>query len=303
MSSFHTKVSQLFGDRFGTQLVIKWSNPLSLGKDSLKDWQTTFVYSRTRRQVSFPIFSKNNQLRAIAIAHPVGNNDAVRFQEMSQFLQLTVTESLNAHDRLEVLENSEAVFQKSHNEDTNVIRWPANKKQSTTGAELQDETKKTYSFQPIWLYGEDHQLNLKVAYAAHEWVRNWAFINVKEIPDLFWQKKESWLSYAQMTILIPQVESLSERQWSILESNLKEVSNHLGPKPLILLTSQDSPEALRKGQAHRFKAYRTNSELTPKAQAHFLLFQQTEQRGWIHHCQRLKGLYFLPFGTTSDLLH
>lgn len=306
MSSFNEKVSRMFGDRFGTQLVIKWSDTIRTKQENLKDWQTTFVYSRTRRQVSFPIFNSKNQLQAIAIAGPVNNEDAIRFKEMSQFLQLTVTERLKTKERLDLVLKKEEVFKKSHNDDSNVIRWPSKVgKASLFPSNLSEKKPKTpASFCPLWIYGNDHNAGLKVAFAAHEWIRNWAFINVKEIPDLFWQKTDSWHSYAQMTILVPEAENLTKEQWEILSHNVRAASNKVGPKPLIIVTSLHPPESLKPDLASLFKVYKTNPDLTPKAQAHFLLFQKSETtRGWTYHCQQLERLGFLPFGTTSDLLH
>ena len=72
--------SQLFEKRYGAHLDIQWTGNSGCGSKTYNNsWQTSFVYSRTRRQVSFPIFNREKDLKAIAVASPVDNQDAIAF--------------------------------------------------------------------------------------------------------------------------------------------------------------------------------------------------------------------------------
>lgn len=305
MNSFNHRVCKLFNFRFGTHLKIKWSVPIVEASQVEKSWKTTFVYSVSGRQVAFPIFNGKKQLRAIALAGPVENNDAIRFQEMSDFLQLTLAESIHLNDRKKGLTKhnlySTPIEKSRTSEACDVVKYPRAENVSKTPHSSPNGRPPA-----LWLYGSDGKQALKVAYSLHEWAKNWALINIREIPDLFWKEQSCWTVYQQMSLLLPAAEDLTEAQWQTLTNNLQSISHGGDQKenPTLILTSHLHPEVLRPEIMDQFLVHKVHETITAQLQAHFLLFQDpnntrslTESSKGLHH------LIFLPQKTDSSTVH
>jgi len=299
MNSFNERVCQLFSSRFKTQLKIRWSIPVVDSIRLEKKWKTTFVYSVSSKQVAFPIFNGQQKLRAIAIAGPVENEDVIRFQEMSDFIQLTLVKSVELKEQRDQLIKKEFICTPQYK--GAIVKYPSK--------EGQEMSPKNSRFQKpstaIWLVGNDPKLNLKVAYSIHEWKRNWALINIREIPDLFWTEKDDWSIYRQMSLLLPAAEDLLDSQWIEMHENINRFKN-MDPneQPTLMLTSQLDPALLNPEVAQSFLIRRVYESVSPQLQAHFLLYQNTENPLAITQDQNLlESLIFLPSDSKQSTFH
>jgi len=305
MDKIINTVSTIFKERYGAQLKIERKTRGPEQKPYfLSHWQSPFVYSQTLRQVSFPIFNSKRELQAIATVSPVENQDAVIFDEMSQFLQLTIAEHMELSELANHQIQTEIAVEKAHADTRKIINLKTRKKDLQTHFEYKTPTVKEHvDLRPIWISGNSANLNAHIAFSIHDWIANWIFINAKEIPDLVWQDPNSWKNFPQVTIFVPNITSLSENKIKRLKENLiqlKKVEKH---KPLIIVTSpvEVSPEL--EAFKSQFKYYKANDKSTARLQAHFLLFHHQEETPWVHQCKESKSLYFLPFSPRPKNTH
>ncbi len=303
MEAIINTVSTIFKERYGAHLKIerKQKRQNQFGQPQ---WQSHFVYSRTLRQVSFPIFNSKKELQAVATASPVDNKDAIIFDEMAQFLQLTISEHIELSDKVEQQIETEQAMERAHVDPSKIVQLRTRKKDNMPQFQYKKpEIKRKADLRPIWISGSNETFNAHIAFSIHDWVANWAFINAKEIPDLVWQDPHSWQNFPQVTIFVPDVVSLSENKLQTLKDNLVRLRKLDGPKPLIIVTSpkQISPE-LEILQSE-FRHYQANENVTARVQAHFLLYHHQDDKPWTHHCETTKSLYFLPFSPGPKNFH
>ncbi len=305
MDNIIKTISNMFMARYGTQLKIETSLPEKKAQPLfLSHWRNSFVYSQTLRQVSFPIFNSKSELRAIAVASPVENKDAVVFDEMAQFLQLTIAEHLELTQKKELQNETESALLRAHqDEHSNVISLKTKNVIATPIEWKKRKAPKEYDHEPIWLNGLKDNFNSHLAFSVHDWISNWAFINAKEIPDLIWKDPNSWQNFPQVTIYIPKIETLSHENLMILKKNLLELRSVKGKKPLIIVSSTGllSPEA--EALKNLFKYYEVKENISAQVQAHFLLYRHRDIKPWNYLCAKSESLFFLPFSTPSKEFH
>lgn len=295
--------SQLFEKRYGAQLEIKWTSQSSPNASSASDWQSSFVYSRTRRQVSFPLYDHENDLKAIAIASPVDNKDAILFEEMADFLKLTIAEQIQLQEKKDFTEHSELAFNLAHRRLKNVIPLPRRRSKNIEKLVTSNSRMRKPDNRPIYLYGENKDLIHRVCMASHDWSKNWAFINAKEIPDLIWQDKDHWRDFPQITICIPDVESLSPKKQDQLASNIEFLRTLGDKKPLIIVTGNQHLNQTNSKLSKMFKIYSPSDKLSAKSQAHFLMFHFKNKESWTYQCPRNKGIFYYPFSKAPQQFH
>lgn len=300
MEKIITTVSTIFKERYGTTLIVQRNfsgekrRPLFLSH-----WQNTFVYSRTLRQVSFPIFNSRRELQAIVTAHPVENKDAIAFDEMAQFLQLTIAEHMELTDSNNLQIETLRAVEKAHADNHKVIHLKTKKTHFPQYEFKRHKPAKEVSFRPIWINSSRENFNAHLAFSIHDSVNNWAFINAKEIPDLVWQDPNNWRNFPQVTIYVPDIETLSETKLEVLKANLMILRHMKKERPLVIVSSKSkilTPELeLLKNQ---FKFYDANKSTSARVQAHFLLYHYKQDKPWLYNCAQTDRLYFLPLSNT-----
>lgn len=305
MDNIYNTVSTIFRERYGAQLFIEEKLFEKKKRPHFNSrWQSPFVYSRTHKQVTFPIFNSKRELQAIATASPVDNQDAIIFDEMAQFLQLTIAEHFELTTQLDEKIQTEMAIEKAHADTKKVIPLKTKKKNPNGTIEFKKRTPaREPDLRPLWITGDDEDIKSHIAFSVHDWTSNWAFINAKEIPDLVWEDQSSWSTFPQITIFIPDVTKLDAQKREKLKNNLLTLQKQKGPKPFIIVTSpKEVPEDLKELQV-LFKSYNANTKNKPQVQAHFLLFHHDEKLNGTHFCDKTKDLFFLPFSPTPDKLH
>lgn len=305
MDKIINTVSTIFKERYGAQLKID----RNLGDTKQRPffhshWKNTFVYSQTMRQVSFPIFNLKKELKAIATASPVESQDAIVFDEMAQFLQLTIAEHIELTEQMDLKELTQQVIESAHTDQSKVIQLKTRKISENTPIELKKrKMNKEPDLQPIWLSGSNENFNAQIAFSIHDWISNWAFINAKEIPDLIWKDPHSWKNFPQVTIFIPDIPSLSEKKLAVLKQNIADLKKIKGKKPMIVITSPVELAPELNSFRERFKHYTVNDNLSARVQAHFLLYHHKKNSPGTYTDERTKGLYFLPFSPSPTRIH
>ena len=309
MDNILNKISRLFTSKFGTHLDIQWHSSKIL-QARARHWKTNFVYSRTNKRVSFPIFGPRHTLKGIATAYPVDNEDAVKFQEMANYLRLTLEEFVNLEEKARLIERKEEALENAHNLSSKIIRWPSKLKKAHPDIEPKIIAEKdpndaidNEDVGPLWIYGQEQKIMNQVAVACHEWVKNWASFNALEIPDLIWKENPDWTEFGRITLLLPNAEDWTPKQWKILEQNLKKIKNCGDAAPLLIVSSQKSAKELHPQLASDFKNFKVSNNLAAKVQAHFLLFHHRRNKPWEYQCDQWNQLFFLPFHRPSEQLH
>lgn len=305
MEKIFSTVSTIFKERYGAQLKIdRRFNYNKVSKTYFRNhWNCPFVYSRTLRQVSFPIFNSKKELQAIATASPVENKDAVVFDEMAQFLQLTIAEHIELTDIKETQARTASVIERAHASSKKVVELRTRKKPENPAITFKKpKVKKKPDLQPIWISGDNLNFSAHIAFSIHDWVSNWAFINATEIPDLVWEDPNHWENFSQVTIFIPNINSLSEDKVQRLSDNIQKIKV-MKNKPLVVVTSSSKTKPHLEKIKKSFKVYRANDRVTARVQAHFLLYHYKESSPWTHQCLESDRLYFLPFSPSPKNLH
>ncbi len=304
MDAIFNKVSTIFKERYGAELKIdKKLTVTQKRQEKRSSFKSPFVYSRTLRQVSFPIFNSKQELNAVVTARPVDNKDAIIFAEMAQFLQLTIAEHISLIDELETQDQTLIAIERAHCDDNKVIELRT-KKDSVPHYQYKDfKKKKPLDRRPIWISGDNDNFNSHIAFSVHDWIGNWAFINAKETPDLVWEDAHSWQNFPQVTLFVPNIEELTSDQIRILRENLAKLQKMDGPKPLIIVTSQNEVSEELEQLKREFKNYRSNAKISARVQAHFLIYHHKQESPFLHECDETKGIYFLPFSPGSHILH
>ncbi len=304
MDTIFNKVSTIFKERYGAEIKIDRELTATQKRhDIINGWRSPFVYSRTLRQVSFPIFNSKQELNAVVTARPVENKDAVVFAEMAQFLQLTIAEHVDLSDQLELKDETLIAMEKAQNDGGKVVQLITKKKTNPSIQYKEPRKKKVVDLSPIWISGNNGGFNSHIAFSVHDWVGNWAFINAKETPDLVWKDQHGWQNFPQVTLFIPDIHELSEKKLKVLKENLTNIKKMEGPKPLVLVTSAlETPDDMM-DLRHLFKHYKSNDKVSARVQAHFLVFHHTSESPFVHSDDQAEGIYFLPFSPNSKLLH
>jgi hypothetical protein len=300
-------VSRIFKERYGTQLVIKTkmqtqqNTPVPIFRSH---WPSAFVYSRTLRQVSFPIFNSKKELQALAIAHPVENKDAIIFDEMAQFLQLTIAEHMELSEEHLLSQETELAIRRSSRDYDNIIELKTKKRVSSHFEYKKTYPKREANLDPIWISDCSIENASQIAFSVHDWVNHWAFINAKEIPDLIWSDQTGWKNLSQVTIFVPDIHLLDTAQLETLKKNLSIISLTSQIKPLLIVSSQGSmSDELKAIKDSFFRAYETKPHVTPRIQAHFLLFHQQPETSWAYDCPSTNQVYYLPFSHRPETVH
>jgi hypothetical protein len=306
MEKVISTVSTIFKQRYGTQLVIERTYRAQKDKPLfMSHWRSPFVYSRTLRQVSFPIFNSKKELQAIATASPVENKDAIIFDEMAQFLQLTIAEHLELTERKEIQLQQELALARSTMDRSKVIDLKTKKTNSETITfqYKKIDVEEIADLRPIWISSENENFNAHIAFSVHDWAAHWAFINAKEIPDLIWQDPHAWRNFPNVTIFIPNINSLSQENIDRLTNNIRHLKFQTDAKPLIIVSSdlELSPELIK--LRSQFKHYKANKNISARVQAHFLLYHYKEDKPWSYHDENTKGVYFLPLSNKPTHFH
>lgn len=307
MDRIFTTIARLFLARYGTQLHIKTqlddvkNRPLFLSH-----WKNAFVYSCTHKQVTFPIFNSKKELLAIAIASPVENKDAVAFDEMSQFLQLTVGEHLELSQKKIIQQEQESWIQRNH-DDTHKVISLKTRREWHPNIQWKKDTKKasqiSHPKEPLWLDGNNENFNSHLAFSIHDMLSNWAFINAREIPDLIWKDPNHWESFPQVTLFIPQVSSLSAEKLSILKTNLIKLKSFDQQKPLIILSNTGPLTESAEQIKLLCQFYHVKQKLNASVQAHYLLSNYRGQKPWMVQENSTQQVYFLPFNKAPRQIH
>lgn len=305
MEAIINTVSTIFKERYGAELKIERNSGGQHKKPYfLSHWQSHFVYSRTLRQVTFPIFNSKRELQAIATASPVDNQDAIIFDEMAQFLQLTVAEHIELSGIIEQQIQTEMAIESAHVDHSKVVQLKTRKPNNVTHFEYKKQKpSKEADLRPIWISGDSGDFNSQIAFSIHDWVSNWAFLNAKEIPDLVWQDPNSWQTFPQVTIFVPNVSTLSENKIERLKDNLKHIKAMKEKQPLIIVTSPMEVSSELESLKSQFKHYNATDKITARMQAHFLLYHHKENSPWIHQNEDSKSLFFLPFSPGPKSFH
>ena len=303
MSDVISKMSALFRERYSTDLKIEWTGGKKTHPVFFGQWKASFVYSTTHKQVSFPLFNNKNELKAIARVFPVENKDAVVFSEMSDLLQLTVGEHLMLVEKKDYHIKVEEHLRSQENSSENIVQLKTKKNHPTSIIYKKQNVKKAPSFEPIWIESLDQNIANHIAFALHDWANNWAFINAREIPDLIWQDENYWKNFPQITIFIPHVDQLDPAKVKIIIENIKELRGSADLKPLVIVTTKKPPSKELANLLLLFKYYKANSNVPPRAQAHFLLFHHKSERPWTYYNKSQDKVYFLPFHPPSNQIH
>lgn len=300
MEKIISTVSTIFKKRYGTTLTIERNFMAERRKPLfLSHWQSAFVYSRTHRQVSFPIFNSKRELQAIITAHPVENKDAIAFDEMAQFLQLTVAEHMELSQANELQIETQRAVEKAHADTSKVLQLKTKKTYLPQYEFKKIKPTKEVSFDPIWISSTRENFNAHLAFSIHDNVNNWAFINSKEIPDLVWQDPSQWRNFPQVTIFVPNIETLSPAKLQVLKDNLKVLRGMKSEKPLVIVSCKTeilTPEL--ESLREQFKFYKAHKNISARIQAHFLLYHYKQDKPWSYTNGQTDRLYFLPFSNT-----
>lgn len=298
-------VSRIFKERYGTQLIIQNKGNTQSGKTPLfhSHWPSAFVYSCSLKQVSFPIFNSKKQLLALATAYPVENKDAVIFDEMAQFLQLTIAEHMELSEQQSLKIDTERAIAEAHNDPSKVVQLKTKRINSARIEYKRIETQREANLDPIWIQGASQRKASQIAFSVHDWINHWAFINAKEIPDIIWSDSTGWDHLSQATLFIPDIQDLETEQLHQLEANMKSIMEQTGSRPLIIVSSQGELTPELKNLQLNFRRYQAKDHVTPRIQAHFLLFSQQQERHWAYECKNTDQVYYLPFSRSSETLH
>ena len=238
------------------------------------------------------------------MASPVENTDAIVFDEMAQFLQLTIAEHIDLSEKALISEGQQWALESVHDDSQKIVQLKTKKVNHEAQIEYKKpEVKKAPDLRPIWISGKNENFNAHIAFSIHDWVANWAFINAAEIPDLVWHDPHSWQNFPQVTIFVPNITSLSEKKLETLERNMRMLRKMEGPKPLIIISSPLEVSERLEGLKNQFKHYKSNEKVTARVQAHFLLYHHKEETPWVHQCDLTNSLYFLPFSTGPKNVH
>ncbi|MCB0377954.1 MAG: hypothetical protein KDD33_05630 [Bdellovibrionales bacterium] len=297
-----SQIRSIFVRRYETQLSIQWAHQLKVKPSFVRPTTSSFVYSTSLKQVTFPIFNQKQELQALAVVSPVENKDAVVFGEMASFLQLTMAEHLELTDKSNTLERTETALHIAHSAPNNLLMFKK-KPEAPIIQKKNVQLRRQPSLEPIWICGAQPSLANQIAYSVHDWVSNWAFINAKEIPDLIWRDREYWMSYSQITIFIPDIDLLDLAKQQRLHENILALRKVTGKKPFVIVTSENPPEGQLEELKPLFNFYKANTKVSPRAQAHFLLFHHKDEKPWSYRDKEQESLYFLPLGPSSDRIH
>jgi hypothetical protein len=305
MDAIINTVSTIFKERYGAKLKVETEFDKRKGKPHfISQWKSAFVYSRTLRQVSFPIFNSKRELQAIVTASPVDNQDAIVFDEMAQFIHLTIAEHIEVREKHDLQRRAEEAFAQTHLGAEKVVQLKTRKQPLPQTFEYKKiKPKREADTAPIWISGDNEDFNAHIAFSIHDWISNWAFINAREIPDLVWQDPHAWQNFPQVTLFVPDISTLSQSKIETLKKNLEQLKYVQGQKPLIIVTSPKEISPELEVLKDQFKHYKANDKVNARVQAHFLLYHQKNDSSWAHHCAETNGIYFLPFSPGSKDYH
>ena len=306
MNNILNTVTRIFEQRYGARLTITYKQGSVEPTPHFNNrWPSAFVYSASKKQVTFPLFNSKKELQAVASAGPVNNQDAVIFEEMSQFLQLTLAEHFELTTQLDDQLHRETVLERFHQNkpSTNIVELKTRKPAEPEIQYRSDNKIHHPDTSPIWISGDDINLTTHIAFCAHDFTKNWAFVNAKEIPDLVWEDKEGWSHFADITLFIPNIDTLDDEKRQRLLTNLKVLKQRDGAKPFVIVTSTNKNHKNLNSLKKHFRLYQANTTNSAKVQAQFLLAHLKKKPNSIHFCKNTKESFFLPMSPTPTNLH
>lgn len=267
-------VKKIFKEHYGMDMNFQWAGNLSRDKFLLwNQCKTSFLYSNSLGSVYFPVFSLKKGLRALVTVKPVFKEDPACFREMADFLKLTISELLRLNEIYHEQNQKEDVLRKLASDPKKVIPF---KIKSKCLADHEKNTIKKLEFlgkmnlDPIWISGDNTDLNIRIAFSIHELSSNWAFINVGKTPDLIWEDIGIWRQFPQVTILVSDTQCLSNSKVAYLNESLRFIKK-LENKPLLIVTSScPVPDALKKLK-NLFRNYDSTENIPVSRQARFVL--------------------------------
>ena len=281
-----TTIKKIFEEHYKVKLKLQWAE--NLIKEEFLLWnkhQNFFMHSRKLRQVVFPIFNSKRQLEVLATVKPVFKENRACFNEMADFLNLTVTEPLRLRGIYQEQNQKEDILQRFFANPGKVIPFkikrPIKALGKTNGLLKKQmvscnnklkrlKSKKETGFDPIWILGDKNSVNTKIALCVHELSSNWAFINTKNFSDLIWENPKDWGSFPQVTVLIPEIQTLSDSKVAHLHDSLKFI-RRLKDKPLLIVTSSRRLSGKLKELKPLFKNCESNEKIPPFNQAQTIL--------------------------------
>ncbi len=267
-------VKKIFKEHYGMNLNFQWAGNLSRDKFLLwNQCKTSFRYSSGLGSVYFPVFSLKKDLKALFTVKPVFKEDPACFREMADFLKLTVSELLRLDEIYHEQNQKEDVLKRLASDPQKVIpfkikrKCPVNQEKNAI-RELEFSGK--INLDPIWIAGDNTDLNTRIAFSIHELSSNWAFINVGKTPDLIWEDIDIWRQIPQVTILVSNIELLSNSKVTYLNESLKFIRK-LKNKPLLVVTSScPVPDTLKKLK-FLFRNYYSTENIPVSRQAQIFL--------------------------------
>ena len=304
------KIKKIFQEHYKKEFFLQYSE--SFGEKDFLAWnecQTPFIYSEELRQVCFPIFSSKKRFKILVTVRPVYKEDSNSFSEMADFLSLTLAEPCKLKQSLRQIKREEEVLARLSSDPGKVI--PLRTKRSleqqtrkTTGKQSQNEINQSFldfrnlsknktNLDPLWIIGDKSQHNRKVAFSIHNLTSNWAFMDFREISDLIWKDCRGWETFPHVTVLISDIELLSDSKIACLQKSLGFMEK-LKEKPFLIITSGSLSKKSHPGKSRIirkfFKSYEImDDNFPPSSQARIIFCQHKNYHRYLDR-ERLNSI-------------
>ena len=289
MKKMISTVKKVFEEHYGLEFQFQWACHLPKNQVSfLTHLESPFIHSHALKQVLFPIFDSKKHLQALITVGPVRKSDPTSFKKMSYFLGATISEYIDLNQKYQQQVQKQEVMERLQTQSNKVISLNT-KRNCSIGYETQRSVSKlNITPMPLWIHGKNPKLNINIAFSIHDGSSNWAFINVQENPDLFWKDPESWKELPQVTLLIPDIESLSLSKQNHLEKVLKSIKKKKKNKPLFVVTSSNNKNLDR--FKNLFMEYQSHEKIPVSIQAQFI-FRQYKKKISMPKPKKKKNVY------------
>ena len=267
-------VKKVFEEHYGVELQFQWACHLPKNQVSFLTYlKNPFIHSHVLKQVFFPIFDSKRHLQALITVGPVTKADPASFKKMSHFLEATISEYIDLNQKYQQQLQRQEIIEKLQTESNKVISLNTKRNRSIGHEAQRPVSKLNITPIPLWIHGNNPKLNISIAFSIHDGSSNWAFINVQENPDLFWKDPGSWKDLPQITILIPDMESLSLSKQNHLERVLKSIKRKKKNKPLFVVTSSNKLSKNLDRFKTLFMEYQSHEKIPVSIQAQFIFHQ------------------------------
>ena len=298
---------------------------------SLKDFfleleeDKNFFYLEKSQKLFFPVMDSKENVVFWVLVCSVETDKSLLFRDMISFLDSTIVRYIKMKEVNQVLKQREAIQQATYFNNVIPFRSSLNAKLSRLGEKNEPflESSKLQKFmyesdfkkihlvspRPLWINGSSKEILRLVSY-LHSESKNWALLTVGKDIELIWKDTHFWQEFPQTTIVILDLEKLSQYKKRVLEKNLQALEKLKGPKPLVIVTSNRLKKPLAEFDKSKysqlrellwFYSIRPGAEL--RIQAQYLLFQLKKNTNSTYYCFRTRKFYFLPLSLGSKNFH